>query len=146
LLLEDLLNRSDNSFDVGKQLVGTSRRFQVSPETLNGVELRTVARQKDGQQVIFEYRKGSLAGQAMMDGTIVQDQDQWTISGMLLHQVLQKGDEGFTVAFLGDLVDNLIGDPVVGAKEMPPLWLTGGRNSFLATSLHPTGHQEGQPA
>lgn len=81
-----------------------------------------------------------------MDGAIIQYENQGSFSGMLLHQVLQESDEGFAVAFLRDLVDNFIGDPVVGAKEMPPLGLPGSRNSFLAPSLHPTGDQEGQPA
>ncbi len=76
-----------------------------------------------------------------MDRAIVQDQDQGSFSAMLLHQVFQESDEGFTVAFLCDLADDFIADPVVGAKEMTPLGLTWGRNSFLATSLHPTSDQ-----
>ena len=82
----------------------------------------------------------------MMDGTIVQDQDEWMFSGVLLKEVLQESDERFAITSFGDLVDNFIGDPIVGTKEMTPLWPTGGRNSLLAPSLHPTSHQEGQPA
>jgi len=81
-----------------------------------------------------------------MDGTIVQDQDEWTFSGVLLKEVLQESDERFAITSFGDLVDDFVGDPVVGAKEMTPLWLTRRGNSFLVPSLHPTSYQEGQPA
>jgi hypothetical protein len=43
----------------------------------------------------FQYSKGGLAGQTVMDGAIVQDQHQWTFSGMLFNQMLQEGDESF---------------------------------------------------
>jgi hypothetical protein len=82
----------------------------------------------------------------MMDGTIVQDQDEWTFPGVLLKEVLQESDERFAIPSFSNLVDDFIGDPVVGTKEMTPLWLTRRGNALLAASLHPTSHQEWQPA
>ena len=81
----------------------------------------------------------------MMDRTIVQNQDEWTFTGMLLYEMLEKSNEGFTVALVGYLVDHLIGDPVVSAKEMTPLLLSWCRDPLLATALHPTSHQDRQP-
>lgn len=81
-----------------------------------------------------------------MDGTIIQDQDEWAFTGVLLKEVLQESDERFAITSFGDLVDDFIGDPVIGAEEMTPLWLTRRGNALLAPSLHPTSHQERQPA
>lgn len=75
-----------------------------------------------------------------MDGTIVQDQNEWTFTGVLPKKVLQESDERFAIPSFGDLVDDLIGDPVIGTQEMPPLGLTRRGNALLATSLHPTSH------
>ena len=60
-----------------------------------------------------------------MDGTIIQDKHEWMFSGVLLKEVLQESDERFAITSFGDLVDNFIGDPIVGTKEMTPLWPTG---------------------
>ena len=81
-----------------------------------------------------------------MDGTIVHDQDPWTISRMVLNQMLQEGDEGFTITFVCHLVNHFIGNSVVGVKQMTPLLLTWRWNTFLVTTLHPTSDQDGQPA
>jgi len=63
---------------------------------------------------------------------------------MLSDQVIQKGDEVITIALFRNLLNDLIGNPIVGAKDMPPWLLPWGRNPFLTASFHPAGHQNGQ--
>lgn len=143
LLVQNILNGSDQGVHICEQFISAGRSFQVLPKALNWIELRTVLRQEHRKQPIFQNGECCLAGKAMVDGAIVQHQDQRAFARMLLYQMIQKGNEGFTVALVCYLIDNFVGDPVVGSKEMTPLLLTWGGNAFLAASLHPAGNQYG---
>ena len=43
---------------------------------------------------------------------------------MLFDEMIHEGDERITIAFLGDLKDDLIRRPVIGSEDVSPLLLT----------------------
>lgn len=116
------------------------------PKTLNRVQLRTVLGQKQREQLVLQQRESGLGRLTAMDRAIVQNDDQRSSGRVLMNQVFQESNEGFTVACWRHLVDELVGDPVVSTKDVLPLLLSWRRNAFLTTPFHPTSHQHRQGA
>lgn len=113
------------------------------PETLNRIQIRAVGGQEEGHQLLLTERESGLRGQTVMNGSVVQDPDHRALVGVLLQEVVEKGDEAIA-GLLGDRQgDDLIGDVVVGTDEMLPLRLTRGGHALLLASFHPTAVQDG---
>jgi len=122
------------------QTIGNGKLLEMQPEALNGIEKGTVLGQPDDQQTLFEQAQRRPHRFAVVVGGIVHHQDQM-LTGIVLQQMLDKGDEGVAVFALGGGVSDPRAAPVVGPKDMQELWCTGCRNEFALAAFHPAAAQ-----
>lgn len=73
--------------------ISSDEWLHVEPETLNGIEERTVLGQPDDAHPVSEQAQGGQRGCGAMVRGVVHDQDE-LLMGEFGEQVLQEGDEG----------------------------------------------------
>jgi hypothetical protein len=138
---QHLSNRIQHVANEFEQAVGGGHFFQMAPEAFNGIEVRAVRWQSKDHRAVFVVGQHRLGNLTMMIGSIVQDQDDGPTSRHRLHQILDEETKRERVLLLGWQVNDLIGAPVVSAKQVIPLLLAWRGNPFLLAAPHPAFNQ-----
>lgn len=112
----------------GFQLVRTRQVFQMSPKSLDPVEMRTVSWQPDHPEAMLEQTECCQGRRTPRISRIVHDQNHPPHRINAHQEMLQKGDEGLTVLPRHGFVGNPIATPVIGSNQVMTL-LRGSRRS-----------------
>ena len=100
LVMQGTGNTLDQSFHTGKELIGTSPIFEVSPIAFNRVKEGIVRRQPDDFETVSKQAQSGECGFTLMVGGVVHDQDNFLSGVAHSHQVFQEVDKSGAI-FLG---------------------------------------------